>query len=47
MLMHSYSLNRLGGLLADAGVSNWHVKWAAAAARSREFESATIFFRKD
>jgi SAM-dependent methyltransferase len=47
MLMHSYSLNRLGGLLADARVSNWQVKWAAPGARSREFESATIFFRKD
>jgi SAM-dependent methyltransferase len=47
MLMHSYSLNRLGVLLADAGVSSWHVKWVAAAARSRAFESATIFFRKD
>lgn len=43
MLLHSYSLNRLGGLLADAGVTDWHVRWSA---RSGAYQPVTIFFRK-
>jgi SAM-dependent methyltransferase len=43
MLLHSYSLNRLGGLLADAGVTDWHVRWSA---RSGAYQPVIIFFRK-
>jgi len=43
MLLHSYSLNRLGGLLADAGVTDWHVRWSA---RSGGYQPVIIFFRK-
>jgi 2-polyprenyl-3-methyl-5-hydroxy-6-metoxy-1,4-benzoquinol methylase len=43
MLMNSYSLNRLGRLLADEGVTEWRAKWHAR----RTYPSATIMFRKD
>ena len=43
MLLHSYSLNRLGGLLADGGVTDWHVRWSA---RSGGYQPVIIFFRK-
>jgi SAM-dependent methyltransferase len=43
MLLHSYSLNRLGGLLADAGVTDWHVRWSP---RSGGYQPVVIFFRK-
>ncbi len=50
MLMHSYSLNRLGRLLVDNGVSEWHARWDArdsGASTGRANETATIFFVKD
>ncbi len=47
MLIHSYSLNRLGRLLAAAGIVEWHVKWHARATGWRTYETATIVFRKD
>ncbi|HEY4896564.1 MAG TPA: methyltransferase domain-containing protein [Solirubrobacteraceae bacterium] len=50
MLMHSYSLNRLGRILADNGVSAWHARWDARDARAtagRSFETVTLFFTKD
>lgn len=50
MLMHSYSLNRLGRLLADAGVSEWHARWDsrdAQASAGRSYDTATLFFVKD
>jgi hypothetical protein len=43
MLLHSYSLNRLGGLMADAGVTDWHVRWSP---RSGAYQPVIIFFRK-
>jgi SAM-dependent methyltransferase len=47
MLMHSYSINRLGRLLAEAGVNEWHARWHETAADGRSNETVTIFFRKD
>jgi hypothetical protein len=41
MLMNSYSLNRLGKLLADAGVNEWHAKWLGP------YPAVTLVFRKD
>ena len=45
MLMNSYSLNRIGRLLADQGIAEWHVKWRARPA-SRSYDNATLIFRK-
>lgn len=42
-LINSYSLGRLGRLLADEGITEWHLRWLGATAR---YPSATIFFRK-
>lgn len=42
-LMNSYSLGRLGRLLADEGVDEWHVRWLGG---TGNYPSATIFFRK-
>ncbi len=50
MLMNSYSLNRIGKLLADAGVTEWHVKWDARVKQVttwRSYDAVTIIFRKD
>jgi ubiquinone/menaquinone biosynthesis C-methylase UbiE len=48
LLMNSYSLNRLGALLADGGVSSWHVNWhTSKAAKGQPYPSAIIIFRKD
>src|SRR2546422_196086 len=47
MLMHSYSINRLARLLADAGVVEWHARWHETVAEGRSNETVTIFFRKD
>jgi 2-polyprenyl-3-methyl-5-hydroxy-6-metoxy-1,4-benzoquinol methylase len=48
MLANSYSLNRLGVLLADAGVTKWQVNTSfAPASTRRSYEAVTIFFRKD
>lgn len=46
MLMNSYSLNRLGGLLADAGVTDWHARFLPGTTR-RSYDAVTIIFRKD
>jgi SAM-dependent methyltransferase len=46
-LINSYSLNRLGRKLADAGIDEWNVKWRETIATGRTFENATIIFRKD
>jgi cyclopropane fatty-acyl-phospholipid synthase-like methyltransferase len=42
MALHSYSLSRLGELLAQAGVEDWHVRWSGEPPRV----NATLFFRK-
>jgi 2-polyprenyl-3-methyl-5-hydroxy-6-metoxy-1,4-benzoquinol methylase len=51
LLMNSYSLNRLGPILSEAGVSRWEVLWwyyAAAGSNSgTRYPSATLIFRKD
>jgi trans-aconitate methyltransferase len=47
MLMGSYSLDRLGRLLADCGVAHWRVDFARASARSHSFDEVTIIFAKD
>jgi SAM-dependent methyltransferase len=44
MLIHSYSLNRLAELLADAGVTEWHARWGHE--RGGSHEAVTIIFRK-
>jgi 2-polyprenyl-3-methyl-5-hydroxy-6-metoxy-1,4-benzoquinol methylase len=44
LLMNSYSLNRVGGLLADEGVTQWHARWHA---RHMPVPSVTLIFRKD
>jgi cyclopropane fatty-acyl-phospholipid synthase-like methyltransferase len=46
MLVHSYSLNRIARLLADAGISEWHVKWHETVGR-RTYDTAVVFFRKE
>jgi 2-polyprenyl-3-methyl-5-hydroxy-6-metoxy-1,4-benzoquinol methylase len=43
MLRTSYSLNRLGRLLADAGITEWHVKLYPRPSH----DDVTIIFRKD
>ena len=40
--VQSYSLNRLGSVLAEAGVRDWHVTWYGG----RPHADATLFFRK-
>jgi 2-polyprenyl-3-methyl-5-hydroxy-6-metoxy-1,4-benzoquinol methylase len=52
-LMHSYSLNRLGELLVDAGINDWYARWHArrggdllAADARRRHPAITIVFRK-
>jgi 2-polyprenyl-3-methyl-5-hydroxy-6-metoxy-1,4-benzoquinol methylase len=48
LLMNSYSLNRLGGVLADAGVTDWHVNWRTSRMENKEpYPAAIIIFRKD
>ena len=47
--MNSYSLNRLGMLLADVGVTDWHVRWhkrITLELTRRSYPNATIIFRK-
>jgi ubiquinone/menaquinone biosynthesis C-methylase UbiE len=46
MQMNAYSLDRLGGLLAEAGIAEWHVRFMPATARLSH-NSAFIIFRKD
>jgi 2-polyprenyl-3-methyl-5-hydroxy-6-metoxy-1,4-benzoquinol methylase len=49
-LMNSYSLTRLGALLAEAGIERWLVKWHARLtpdATQKLYPSVTIFFAKD
>ena len=46
MLMGSYSLDRLGRLLADSGVARWRVDFARATTPP-SFDEATIVFAKD
>ncbi|HWX98165.1 MAG TPA: class I SAM-dependent methyltransferase [Solirubrobacteraceae bacterium] len=48
--MNSYSLSRLGQLLADASVTEWHAKLHSrpvAGTDERSYEEATVIFRKD
>jgi len=45
-VMHSYSLNRIGRLLAAEQVSEWHVYWHARYSGSLSYETATIVFTK-
>jgi SAM-dependent methyltransferase len=48
MLMHSYSLNTLARVLADAGVSEWHAKPQPTPATAwGSYDALTIVFRKD
>jgi len=44
-LMNSYSLNRIGRLLAEQGITEWHAKWHARPA-SRSYDNVTLIFRK-
>jgi 2-polyprenyl-3-methyl-5-hydroxy-6-metoxy-1,4-benzoquinol methylase len=49
-LMNSYSLNRLGKLLADQGITEWHAKMHARPApgsNERSYADVTLLFRKD
>jgi SAM-dependent methyltransferase len=46
MLRNSYSLNRLGKLLADVGVTEWHTSFAPGSTW-RSYDAVTIIFRKD
>jgi hypothetical protein len=45
MQMNSYSLNRLGRLLADAGIMEWHISFLPGAARLSH-DCAIVVFRK-
>jgi SAM-dependent methyltransferase len=52
LLMNSYSLNRLGTILAQSGVSSWEMQWwyysrAAGPSTRNRYPSATLIFRKD
>ena len=51
LLMNSYSLNRLGAVLSDAGVSSFEVQWwharAPGVSTGNRYPSATLVFRKD
>jgi hypothetical protein len=50
-LMNSYSLNRLGRILAQSGVSSWEIVWwysrAPGPRKVYRYPSATLIFRKD
>jgi SAM-dependent methyltransferase len=46
MLMNSYSLSRLGWLLADGGVEEWHLRHVAPERTGQSYD-VTIIFRKD
>jgi len=46
MTRNSCSLNRLGRILAEEGVDNWHVRFNAGKI-PRAHDAATIVFRKD
>jgi SAM-dependent methyltransferase len=47
MLMNSYSLNRVGRVLADAGVTEWHANWhLTPVTASQNCEAVTVIFRK-
>jgi SAM-dependent methyltransferase len=46
MQMNAYSLNRLGGLLADAGIAEWHTRFLAGSTPTA-YDGAVITFRKD
>jgi ubiquinone/menaquinone biosynthesis C-methylase UbiE len=45
MQMNPYSLNRLGGLLADAGITEWHTRFLAGNTRMA-YDGAVVSFRK-
>lgn len=45
MQMNHYSLNRIGGLLATAGITEWHVRFLAGHGRMSH-DGAVIVFRK-
>jgi 2-polyprenyl-3-methyl-5-hydroxy-6-metoxy-1,4-benzoquinol methylase len=45
-VMYSYSLNRLGRILAGEGISEWHVRWDAKTNDGVTAEAATLFFAK-
>ncbi len=45
MQMNHYSLNRLGRLLAEAGITEWHTRFLAGLGRMSH-DSAVIVFRK-
>jgi SAM-dependent methyltransferase len=45
MQMNHYSLNRLGRLLADEGIAEWHTRFLAGRGRMSH-DSAVIVFRK-
>jgi 2-polyprenyl-3-methyl-5-hydroxy-6-metoxy-1,4-benzoquinol methylase len=48
--MNSYSLSRVGKLLADSSVTEWHAKFhprRAPGTSERSYEEATLIFRKD
>jgi SAM-dependent methyltransferase len=45
MQMNTYSLNRLGRLLAAGGITEWHVDFSPASARIA-YDGAVISFRK-
>ncbi len=45
MQMNRYSLNRLGALLADAGITEWHTRFLPGNGRMA-YDAAIILFRK-
>jgi SAM-dependent methyltransferase len=45
MQMNHYSLNRLGRLLADAGITEWHTSFMSGLGRMSH-DSAVVIFRK-
>jgi 2-polyprenyl-3-methyl-5-hydroxy-6-metoxy-1,4-benzoquinol methylase len=51
LVMNSYSLNRLGLVLSQGGVTRWQVQWwydsAAAANNGNRYPAVTLVFRKD
>jgi ubiquinone/menaquinone biosynthesis C-methylase UbiE len=46
MQMNHYSLNRLGCLLAEAGIAEWHTRFLAGSGRMAH-DGAVIVFRKE
>jgi hypothetical protein len=44
--MYSYSLNRLGRLLDDEGITQWQVKWHSRSNAGVTYETATVVFLK-